>query len=316
MERSVIGSQLTSAQNESFRDVVGDIEIIAIAAGAPVNLPEAMRVLIAAPFRRPGGSLPQYPPHGWPFDLKWVQLISVGLDSYPAWLFEKVQVTSARGTSSAAMAEFALAAIFASAKRLPEVWISDPADWAPSPLGLVAGQTLGLFGFGGFGQLLARRALAMGMRVVALRRSLSALKAPGVDTASSLQDLVAQSDHLVLAAPSTPLTAGIINRNILARAKRGMHIINLARGALIDDEALLDALDNGHLSLATLDVTLPEPLPAGHAFYTHPKVRLSPHTCVYTPDTLPNLAREFAQNLARFQRGEPLAGIVDIQNGY
>ena len=98
--------------------------------------------------------------------------------------------------------------------------------------------------------------------------------------------------------------------------KIGLHLINVARGALIDDDALLEALDDERVSLASLDVTFPEPLPADHRYYAHPKVRLSPHTSVHTPDTRHNLAARFAENLDRFRQGAPLADVIDLARGY
>jgi phosphoglycerate dehydrogenase-like enzyme len=119
-----------------------------------------------------------------------------------------------------------------------------------------------------------------------------------------------------LAAPATAQTEGMVNRALLAHAKPGLHLINIARGSLVDDAALLEALDAGRLSLASLDVTHPEPLPAGHPFYGHPRIRLSPHTSVHTAQTRINLAAKFAENLQRFRAGAPLENVVDFARGY
>ncbi|WP_312166078.1 D-isomer specific 2-hydroxyacid dehydrogenase family protein [Phenylobacterium sp.] len=316
MSRLVVASQLNEAFNTTFAEQLPDVEIVGVPAGTPAALPRDAQVLIAAPFRKAGGSLPLSPPPGWPFNVKWVQLVSVGIDFYPDWLFDGPAVTSARGSSAVALAEFALAAIFAEAKRLPEIWIDRFEQWAPTPLTLVAGKTLGLVGFGAIGEALAPRARALGLNVVAVRRSSRPIEAPGVEQLHDLGELFERSDFVVLAAPATPETVGLVGREVLARAKPGLHLINIARGALIDDDALLEALDDGRVARASLDVTHPEPLPFNHRYYSHPKVRLSPHTSVHTPDTRRNLAAQFAANLARFRDGAPLADLVDTARGY
>jgi phosphoglycerate dehydrogenase-like enzyme len=225
-------------------------------------------------------------------------------------------VTSARGSSAVALAEFALASILAAAKRFPDIWIKHAEQWTPTPLSLISGTTLGLVGFGAIGEALAPRAQALGLNVLAVRRSDAAIPVPGVARVASLEELFARCDHVVLAAPATAETEQMINRAVLSHAKRGLHLINVARGALIDDDALLQALDEGQVSWASLDVTHPEPLPAGHRYYSHPRVRLSPHTSVHTPDTRNNLAVRFAENLARFRQGAPLANVIDLARGY
>lgn len=316
MSRLVVASQLNEAFNVAFAEQLPDVDIVGVPLGPPAGLPREAQVLIAAPFRKAGGSLPLSPPPGWPFNVKWVQLVSVGIDFYPDWLFDGPAVTSARGSSAVALAEFALAAIFAEAKRLPEIWIDRFEQWAPTPLTLVAGKTLGLVGFGAIGEALAPRARALGLNVVAVRRSPRPIEEPGVEQLHDLGELFERSDVVVLAAPATPETIGLIGREVLARAKPGLHLINIARGALIDDAALLEALDDGRVARASLDVTHPEPLPFNHRFYNHPKVRLSPHTSVHTPDTRRNLAAQFAANLARFRDGAPLADLVDTTRGY
>ncbi len=316
MSRLVVASQLNAAFNTAFAEALPDVDIVGVPVGPPAALPRGTEVLIAAPFRKAGGSLPPSPPPGWPFNVKWVQLVSVGIDFYPDWLFQGPAVTSARGSSAVALAEFALAAIFAQAKRLPEIWIDRFEQWAPTPITLVAGKTLGLVGFGSIGEALAPRARALGLNVVAVRRSRTPITEPGVEQLDDLGELFARSDYVVLAAPATPETVHLIGRKVLARAKPGLHLINVARGALIDDDALLEALDDGRVALASLDVTHPEPLPFNHRYYGHPQVRLSPHTSVHTPDTRQNLAAQFAQNLARFRQGSPLEDLVDTVRGY
>ena len=315
MGRLVIASQLNETFNATLAEHVPHVDILPVPTGAPVALPKEAEILIAAPFRKAGGALPAQPP-GWPFDLRWIQLVSVGIDFYPGWLFEGPVVTCARGSSDVALAEFALAAIFSAAKRLPEIWIDRAERWAPTPLAIVAGQTLGLVGFGSIARALTPRAQALGLNVIAVRRSDAPISAPGVERVADIGTLFERSDHVVLAAPATPATERLVNRAVLARAKPGLHLVNIARGALIDDAALLEALDDGRLSQASLDVTHPEPLPSGHPYYSHPRVRLSPHTSVHTPQTRINLAAKFADNLSRFHQGAPLDDVVDLARGY
>jgi len=316
MGRLVIASQLNAAFNETLADHVGEADILPLPPGSPDALPREAEILLAAPFRKAGGELPAAPPPGWPFDLRWVQLVSVGIDFYPHWLFDGPVVTSARGSSAVALAEFALAAIFSAAKRQPEIWIDRAERWSPTPLAIVEGQTLGIVGFGSIGEALAPKARALGLDILAMRRSDHPISVPGVERVADIETLFERSDHVVLAAPATAETSGLVNRALLARAKPGLHLINIARGALIDDDALLEALDDGRLSQASLDVTHPEPLPAGHRYYSHPRVRLSPHTSVHTPQTRINLAAKFADNLSRFRQGAPLDDVVDLSRGY
>jgi len=148
MGRHLIASQFNEAFNETVARSVPDVEILRLPPGPPQVLPRDVEIMLAAPFRKAGGELPAAPPSGWPFSLRWIQLISVGIDFYPPWLFDGPVVTCARGSSSVALAEFALAAIFAAAKRLPDIWIAGADQWAASPIGMVEAQTLGIVGFG------------------------------------------------------------------------------------------------------------------------------------------------------------------------
>ena len=307
----IVASQLNDDYSEALQARLPELDIVRIPRGVPATMPAGTRVMIAAPFAPAGRSQDTQVPPGWPFGLQWIQLVSTGADPYPAWVFQGPAVTSARGASSLALAEFALAAIFSAAKRMPETWIHDAKDWAYRWLDTVEGATLGLVGFGGFAQALAPKALALGMRVLAVRKSATPPEVPGVETVGDLAELLSRSDHCVLAAPANAETKDLIGDAVLARAKPGLHLVNLSRGALIDETALLRALATGRVGLATLDVASVEPLPADHVFYTHPRIRLSPHTSVMTRRTLADFADLFADNLQRFLAGESLRNLVD-----
>lgn len=309
-----IASQLDAAFNQHLRAQLPDVEVLELARGLPANLPADVQVLLAAPhadFRDASA-----PPPGWPFGLRLVQLVTSGLDYFPRWLFDSLPVASARGTTAETMAEFALAAIFTAAKQLPDVWINDAAHWRQRPLASVSGSTLGLFGFGSIAQALAPKAQALGMHVLALRHSAQPFEVPGVRAVADIHELFGRADHVLLAAPVTPATQHIVSEAVLASARPGLHLINLARGALIDQHALLRALDAGQVGLASLDVSDPEPLPAGHPFYRHRRIHLSPHTSANSPQVYLNIARLLARNIERQRKGLPLENPVEISRGY
>ncbi|WP_335339804.1 MULTISPECIES: NAD(P)-dependent oxidoreductase [unclassified Sphingobium] len=194
-------------------------------------------------------------------------------------------------------------------KNLPALWIDSAERWQRQWVPMVAGSALGIVGFGDIGRELTSRALAFGMTVSVLRKSTDPLP-DGVHRAADLEELLATCDHVVLAAPATEQTRHMINAETLAKAKPGLHLINVARGSLIDNKALLRALDAGKVGHATLDVTDPEPLPKEHRFYTHPRVRLSPHTAAASIDMMNKLAKQFVENVKRFSCGEAPNGLA------
>jgi phosphoglycerate dehydrogenase-like enzyme len=312
----IVASQFGDVLNNALRARVPDISIVPIPRGVPNDLPPGAIALFAAPnfALRDVASAPQ--PSGWPHRLRWVQLISAGADAYPRWFFDGPIVTCARGPSAEPIAEYTLAAIFAAVKSFPDLWVHAAADWRQKRVGNVAGSTLGIAGFGAIGQALARKALPLGLRVVAWRRTDTPIDIPGVERAADLPDLLRRADHLVLALPATRATKHLITTETLAHAKPGLHLINIARGTLIETDALIPALDQGLLSRVTLDATDPEPLPEHHPLYTHPRVFISPHSSMGTPDVLERLADKVADNVVRFRNQTPLTDIVDIERGY
>ncbi|WP_323991961.1 NAD(P)-dependent oxidoreductase [Nguyenibacter sp. L1] len=272
---------------------------------------------------------PAEPPAGWAADApgapRWVQIVSAGVDGFPPWLLRDRIVTCGRGDSAVPIAEYVLAALLLRTKRLdalrpgsPDAWRRDAAIiTGAAPLGSLDGQVLGLAGFGAIGQAVAARAHGFGLRVLAWRRGKWPAGGHGpVEPVDSLAELARRSDHLVLALPLTEETAGCVNADVLLHARPGLHLVNVARGGLVDHAALLAALDRGQVGFATLDVTSPEPLPAGHPFYSHPAVRLTPHLSWSGPVVRENSARRIAENIERFFAGQPLRDVVDAARGY
>src|SRR5262249_55839225 len=171
-------------------------------------------------------------------------------------------------------------------------------------------------GVGGIGSAVATRALAFGMHVRALRRTAALSPVAGVKVVTSLDELLPGADHVVLAAPSTTHTKHLLDAGAFAMMKPGVHIVNIARGALTAQDALRVALADGTVARATLDTVTPEPLPHGHWLYTHPQVRVGAHISWYTPEMQQAAVEIFVDNLKRFANDEPLLHVVDAEEGY
>jgi len=249
--------------------------------------------------------------------VRWVHTVGTGVDQFPLDADGDRALTCARGASSVPIAEWVMAMVLAHAKRLPESWLdAPPARWNLAELDGLAGRGLGLVGIGTIGQEVARRALAFEMEVRALRRTRAPSPVAGVAIASSLEELMGWADHLVVAASATDTTRHLLGREAFAAAKPGLHLVNVARGSLVDQDALREALDDGRVARASLDTVVPEPVPPGHWLYAHPKVQLSAHISWAAPGSFQALVNSFAANLERWIRGEPLANVVDLEAGY
>ncbi len=248
-------------------------------------------------------------PAGWPGNVRLVQIASSGIDGYPAWLFEAPAVATAAGTTAGPISEYVLAAMLMHAKRLPAMVLHDGDAWTTreslleQPLGTLDGKTLGLVGIGQIGSRVAALARAFGMRVIATRRS-DKTGPDGIEIVP-LDALLARADHLVLAAPVTAATTGLLDAAAFAKVKHGVHIVNIARGALIDTGALIAALENGHVGGASLDVTDPEPLPPGHPLWRAPNVRITGHVAWSCAGTPARIFKLFAENIGRVAAGQP-----------
>jgi phosphoglycerate dehydrogenase-like enzyme len=249
--------------------------------------------------------------------VRWVHTVGTGVDAFPLHVLNGQTLTCSRGASAVPISEWVLAVMLAFEKHLPDSWVhSADARWHYAELGGLAGKTLGIVGFGGIGQAVARRALAFDMKIRALRRTKTPSPVLGVEITAWLPDLLRSADHVVVAAPSTVETRHLIDADAFAAMKPGVHLVNIARGALVDQEALRIALDEGTVARASLDAVEPEPLPKGHWMYSHPKVRLSPHISWSMPGAFDVLLDTFVDNLRRYQAGETLTGVVDVTAGY
>lgn len=249
--------------------------------------------------------------------VRWVHTVGTGVDEFPLHLLDDQVLTCSRGSTSVPIAEWVMAQILAVEKELPAAWVHEPpAQWATPALGTVEGRTIAVLGMGTIGAALARRALAFEAEVRALRRRDRPSPVEGVVMVRTVDELVAGADHVVLAAPATPETAGIVDAAFLAAMRPGAHLVNVARGELVDHDALRDALDRDHLGTASLDVAPIEPLPTGHWLYEHPRVRLSAHVSWTGPQVWPAIEQSFVDNYQRFRSGEPLVNVVDPALGY
>jgi phosphoglycerate dehydrogenase-like enzyme len=312
----VIASQLDAEFNKSLGQHPIAPVVIDVAQDEPWTAAQEADLLLVRPspaWRQPRVARPSL----WPGRLKWVYSASAGVDFYPDWLLDAPLVTCGRGVASDEIADYAIAAIYAHAKNLDAVTVRSRAQWRQAPLGRVSGTTVGIVGFGAIGQAVARRVLALGAQVVALRRSAVQAGISGVELLTDLPALVARADHIVVAVPGTPQTRHLFDDALLARMKPGTHIINVARGSVIDQDALIRALDRADgPGFATLDVTDPEPLPEGHPLYTHPKVRLTPHISSNYTLVRHRLLDKVRDDISRFVRGETPSDVVDRVRGY
>jgi phosphoglycerate dehydrogenase-like enzyme len=256
--------------------------------------------------------------------LRWVHTRTAGLDKllFPALIESPVQLTNGSGVFSQSLGEFALAAILHFAKDLRRMIRGQEAGmWAPFDVEMVSGRTLGIVGYGDIGSAVASAARALGMYVLAIKRH--APSSPGGDALANevygpegLSETLFRSDYVVVAAPLTPETRGMIGEREFAVMKPGSVIINVGRGPVIDEAAMLRALTEKRIKGAALDVFDREPLPAGHPFYKLENVLLSPHCADNTIGWETNAMRFFLAQFERFRKGEPLRNVVDKKLGY
>ena len=259
----------------------------------------------------------------------WIHSGSAGvehiLDTQPEVRAHPAPMTNARGAFSASLGEWAIFASMWFAKKVNAMRKSQAAGrWMRDTVGMLRGKTMSIVGYGDIGRACAERAKAMGMRVVALRRDPRKF-APGdervVDEMLPLTDLrraMGEGDFVVLALPHTTSTDKMIDASALAALKRSGVLINVGRGAVVDEDALVEALTEGRIGGAGLDVTAVEPLPSGHPFYSLDNVLMSFHCADLTDDYYELTMETFVEHARAYVGEEPGGGwnLVDKTAGY
>jgi phosphoglycerate dehydrogenase-like enzyme len=262
--------------------------------------------------------------------LRWVQAPAAGVGSllYPEMVASPIVLTNAGGIRARPMAEHVLGVVIALARQLHVAlraqarheWVQDQLEaGGTSTVRSLLGARLGIIGLGGIGREVARLAAAFGMRVSAIRKRVDQPLPEGVEEvlpSDRLPELLEKSDVVVLAAPSTPETRGLIGAREVARMKRGAFLVNVGRGRLVDDAAIVDGLRSGQIGGAALDVFNHEPLDPASPYWDLPNVIITPHTSGAMDDYWTPLVALFSENLRRFENGRPMLNVVDKNAGY
>ena len=257
--------------------------------------------------------------------LRWFHNAGAGVDRFDlaAIAARGLIMTNGSGVSAPNMAEHALGMMIALTRRFPQLMRAQLRhEWRDHEthreVGELQEQTLLIIGTGDIGQELARRAAAFGLRILGVRRR-DGSPLPGFDaifTVDRLATALAEADHVVVTVPETPRTRRLIDAAAFAAMKPGAMIYNVGRGGVIDPEALIAALDSGHLAGAGLDVTDPEPLPAASPLWDMPNVLITAHTSGATPRFWDRAGPLIADNIRRIRSGEPPHNLVDLREGY
>jgi phosphoglycerate dehydrogenase-like enzyme len=256
-------------------------------------------------------------------EVKWIHVLSAGVDKilFPELIQSPVPVTNGRGVFKDSLAEFSIASILFFAKDLRRLVQSQEAGkWEQFDVIQIRGQTLGVVGYGEIGRETARLARALGMKVVAVRRRAAlSHRDPDLERAyppEGLREMLGVSDYVVVSTPLTPETRGMIGDPELRAMKSSAVIINVGRGPVIVEQALIDALTEQRIRGAALDVFDVEPLPEGHPFYKLDNVLLSPHSADHVVGWADSAMNQFIENFERFRSGQPLENVVDKKAGY
>lgn len=257
--------------------------------------------------------------------LRWVQTMpaggggqvkAAGLDRER---LDAVIFTTSAGVHAGPLAEFAVLGVLAGAKRLPRLLQQQREHlWQGGwPMTLVESQTVAVVGLGNIGRLVAKKLSLLGCRVLGVhRRVVEAEGVHRVHTMDELADVASQVDAIVLCLPGTDATAGVVDAEVFARVRPGVTVVNVGRGTVVDEPAMVSALQDGRIGFALLDVVAQEPLDGSSPLWTMPNVVLSPHTAALDAAQDRQIAELFARNATRFLDGEPMINRVDTVEFY
>lgn len=256
--------------------------------------------------------------------LKWIQLNNAGTEGYcePGVLPKGAVLANSTGAYGLAISEHMIGCLFELRKKLHLYYKNQLAhDWRSEGFaGVVEGTTVLVIGLGDIGTTFARKMKALGCKTIGVKRRVGE-KPEWVDELygmDALDALLPEADVVAMSLPGNPSTWHVLNRERIAALKENAVVINVGRGTAIDTDALSDALYAGKIAGAALDVTDPEPLPAGHPIWDAPNAVITPHISggFTLPETLEQIVELFAQNLRRYLAGEALQNVVDLETGY
>lgn len=256
--------------------------------------------------------------------LRWVHIGSVGIDRYLStdWIRSPIIVTNTRGATAIPIAEHALGFVFMLAKKAPRLLANkQERRWQRLVTTELRDRVMGIVGLGAIGSEVARLARGIGMKVIATRRSSTKreVNVMGVDEvypATEIHHLLRESDFVVLAAPLTQQTRGLIGEAELQMMKPTACLINIARGPIVNQAALIKGIKAGWIAGAGLDVFEKEPLPPDSELWQLPNVILSPHMATSSDRRSQRIVALFGENLRRYLAGKPLINVIDLNKGY
>ena len=258
-------------------------------------------------------------------NLKWVQSISSGVDSfmYPEFVNSEVMLTSEKGLVGEHLADHAFGLLLTLTRQLAAARDLGPESWNNRPQLRteeveLTGLNLGIIGFGGTGRSVAKRADAFGLNIRAIDKEAvdpsEAVKT--IESTASLNELLSWSDILCICCPLTKETEKLINQQTLNQLKKGAYLINVTRGEIIDEDALIESLKSGRLKGAGLDVTPREPLPEDSELWSLPNVILTPHTAGASQYRASRNLDRFISNIGKFRKNQPLEGLINKMEGF
>ena len=255
--------------------------------------------------------------------LKWIQVTFAGMESVLSdkdLVESTVKLTNSSGIQAAAISEYVITLMLAFDKRLPAFAEQKKQKiWKPVNMFGLASQTVGILGLGNIGKETARRAKALGMHVIAYDRPRKLMRAQNVDklvAGDDISQLLQESDFVVSCLPFAPKTIGIIGEKELRMMKPTAFLINVSRGQIVQEDALIRALKEKWIAGAGLDVFITEPLPADNPLWDFPNVIISPHCSGYLEDNTDRVVDMFAINLKRYIDGKRLLNLVDKKAGF
>lgn len=330
--RIVVKAAISDALLADLRDIAPQYRI----DRTPDTVPDSIWAEAEIVFTGRGLPTPDQAPR-----LRWVQLASAGFDwalKTPLGQAADIDLTSTSGMHATPIAEYCLGMMLALNLKLPLMldlqrkaeWAKRPSSFGPAPL---RGKTVGIVGYGSIGRELARQCDALGMTVLAAKRDVKKLEMrdgwmePGtgdptgelparVYPGQAVATMAKECDVLVITTPLTPDTRHLVDLRVLEAMKSTAFLINIARGDVLDEVALIHMLQTGGIAGAALDVFSEEPLPSTSPLWGLPNVIVSPHVSGDLPDYFERAGRVFAENLRRYVEKRPLINLLDRAKGY